>query len=160
MVRRKEGSIFLLVSKELTAFPNRTSLDDINKNCFEQFRRHWNCLENKNQQLWQCRKAERVLNACVFENLVRFFTCLLCQSCHRTGNSGKLMVYTLLGVHRRIWKKLFRVHQKMKRRCICGNARYMLIAICAKAFGIFVRITQLIENGFCEMEILQTVVDT
>lgn len=72
MVRRKEGLIFLLVSKELTAFPNRTSLEDINKNCFEQFRRHWNCLENKNQQLWQCRKAERVLNACVFEKLVRF----------------------------------------------------------------------------------------
>ncbi|KAI4179783.1 MAG: hypothetical protein L6R41_007641 [Letrouitia leprolyta] len=44
-------------------------LEDINKNCLEEFRRHWNCLENNNQQLWQCRVHEWKLNGCVFEKL-------------------------------------------------------------------------------------------
>ena len=46
-------------------------LEDINKSCLEQFRTHWQCLENNNQQLWQCRPAEWKLNHCVYENLVR-----------------------------------------------------------------------------------------
>lgn len=46
-------------------------LDDINKSCLEEFRKHWTCLDNNNQQLWQCRKLERGLNKCVFDNLVR-----------------------------------------------------------------------------------------
>jgi len=37
----------------------------------EQFRAHWQCLDNNNHQLWQCRPAEWSLNKCVFENLVR-----------------------------------------------------------------------------------------
>ena len=45
-------------------------LEDINKSCLDQFRSHWKCLENNNQQLWQCRKRERTLNKCVFDNLV------------------------------------------------------------------------------------------
>ena len=45
-------------------------VDDINKNCLEQFRAHWECLENNNQQLWHCRKQEWNLNGCVFEKLV------------------------------------------------------------------------------------------
>lgn len=45
-------------------------LEDINKSCLDEFRRHWACLEQNNQQLWQCRRAERTLNACVFDNLV------------------------------------------------------------------------------------------
>ncbi|KAL8944926.1 MAG: hypothetical protein Q9216_000087 [Gyalolechia sp. 2 TL-2023] len=45
-------------------------LEDINKNCLEEFRRHWNCLENNNQQLWQCRPHEWKLNGCVFDKLV------------------------------------------------------------------------------------------
>lgn len=49
----------------------RPSLEDINKSCLEQFRAHWQCLENNNQQLWQCRPAEWKLNKCVYENLVR-----------------------------------------------------------------------------------------
>lgn len=53
----------------LTASNGR--LDDINKHCLQEFRRHWECLDNNNQQLWQCRGAERQLNKCVFENLVR-----------------------------------------------------------------------------------------
>jgi NADH dehydrogenase (ubiquinone) 1 alpha subcomplex subunit 8 len=48
-----------------------SSIEDINKSCLEQFRTHWQCLENNNQQLWQCRPAEWKLNKCVFENLVR-----------------------------------------------------------------------------------------
>lgn len=44
-------------------------IDDINKSCLEEFRKHWECLDNNNQQLWQCRKLERGLNKCVFDNL-------------------------------------------------------------------------------------------
>lgn len=46
------------------------SIADINKSCLEEFRKHWTCLEDNNQQLWQCRPAEWKLNKCVFENLV------------------------------------------------------------------------------------------
>jgi CHCH domain len=45
-------------------------LDDINKHCLTEFRKHWTCLENNNQQLWQCRPAEWKLNKCVFDSLV------------------------------------------------------------------------------------------
>ncbi|GAM83607.1 hypothetical protein ANO11243_015950 [Dothideomycetidae sp. 11243] len=44
-------------------------LDDVRTHCLEEFRSHWTCLENNNQQLWQCRKAEKPLNKCVFEKL-------------------------------------------------------------------------------------------
>ncbi|PNS19987.1 hypothetical protein CAC42_7954 [Sphaceloma murrayae] len=44
-------------------------LDDVRANCFQEFRAHWQCLENNNQQLWQCRKVEKPLNQCVFEKL-------------------------------------------------------------------------------------------
>lgn len=47
------------------------SLDDINKNCLEEFRKHWKCLDNNNQQLWHCRRPEQLLNKCVFDKLVR-----------------------------------------------------------------------------------------
>lgn len=46
-------------------------LDDINKNCLDEFRKHWQCLDNNNQQLWHCRRPEQLLNACVFDKLVR-----------------------------------------------------------------------------------------
>jgi hypothetical protein len=46
-------------------------LEDVNKHCLTEFRKHWECLDNNNQQLWQCRKFERPLNKCVFDNLVR-----------------------------------------------------------------------------------------
>lgn len=48
-------------------------LDDVNQHCLTEFRKHWECLDNNNQQLWQCRRWERPLNKCVFDNLVRFF---------------------------------------------------------------------------------------
>jgi hypothetical protein len=46
-------------------------IEDINKSCLEEFRAHYECLDNNNQQLWQCRPAEWRLNKCVFHNLVR-----------------------------------------------------------------------------------------
>ncbi|TPX11080.1 uncharacterized protein E0L32_007941 [Thyridium curvatum] len=47
----------------------RSVLDDINKSCLEEFRKHWQCLDDNNQQLWQCRPAEWKLNKCVFEKI-------------------------------------------------------------------------------------------
>ncbi|KAJ4369776.1 ndufa8, NADH-ubiquinone oxidoreductase complex I 19kd subunit [Neocucurbitaria cava] len=44
-------------------------IKDINENCLAEFRTHWQCLENHNQQLWNCRSEERRLNKCVFEKL-------------------------------------------------------------------------------------------
>ncbi|KAF3941210.1 hypothetical protein ABW19_dt0203923 [Dactylella cylindrospora] len=44
-------------------------LEDINAQCLEQFRAHWDCLEKNNHFLWKCRKQEWPLNACVFEKL-------------------------------------------------------------------------------------------
>lgn len=49
------------------------SISDINKECLDQFRSHWQCLENHNQQLWNCRSEERRLNKCVFDKLVSGF---------------------------------------------------------------------------------------
>ncbi len=46
-------------------------IEDVNKHCLAEFRKHWQCLDNNNQQLWQCRPAEWKLNKCVFDNLVR-----------------------------------------------------------------------------------------
>ncbi|KAH8202338.1 hypothetical protein TruAng_003510 [Truncatella angustata] len=46
-----------------------TVVDDINKHCLEEFRKHWQCLDDNNHQLWQCRKPEWKLNKCVFDNL-------------------------------------------------------------------------------------------
>jgi hypothetical protein len=54
------------------------SLSDIDKHCLEEFRKHWSCLDNNNQQLWQCRRYERPLNKCVFDNLVRCIRSLKC----------------------------------------------------------------------------------
>ncbi|KAG5986440.1 hypothetical protein E4U54_005417 [Claviceps lovelessii] len=44
-------------------------LKDINTHCLAEFRKHWECLDDRNQQLWQCRPAEWKLNKCVYENL-------------------------------------------------------------------------------------------
>ncbi|GAQ10718.1 NADH-ubiquinone oxidoreductase 20.8 kDa subunit [Aspergillus lentulus] len=44
-------------------------IKDINTHCLKQFNAHWECLENNNQNLWECRKPEMALNSCVFEKL-------------------------------------------------------------------------------------------
>ena len=46
-------------------------IDDINKHCLKEFRRHWACLEDNNQQMYDCRWPEQVLSHCIFQNLVR-----------------------------------------------------------------------------------------
>lgn len=46
------------------------SIKDINTHCLEQFKSHWECLENNNHQLWDCRRDEMALSKCVFNNLV------------------------------------------------------------------------------------------
>jgi hypothetical protein len=59
-----------LFSLRASANKKQCSIEDINKNCLEEFRKHWTCLDNNNQQLWQCRPAEWKLNDCVFSKLV------------------------------------------------------------------------------------------
>ncbi|RSM09391.1 hypothetical protein CDV31_007697 [Fusarium ambrosium] len=44
-------------------------IQDINTHCLAEFRKHWECLDDRNHQLWQCRPAEWKLNKCVFDNL-------------------------------------------------------------------------------------------
>lgn len=44
-------------------------IQDINNSCLTEFRKHWDCLENNNQQLYHCRYLEWPLNACVFDKL-------------------------------------------------------------------------------------------
>lgn len=46
------------------------SIKDINTHCLKQFSAHWECLENNNHYLFECRKAEMDLNSCVFDKLV------------------------------------------------------------------------------------------
>lgn len=68
--RNSEGiELMLQMGDKTNAFLG--SLDDINKNCSEEFRKHWRCLDNNNQQLWHCRRLEQLLNGCVFDKLVR-----------------------------------------------------------------------------------------
>ncbi|KAG5942578.1 hypothetical protein E4U60_007192 [Claviceps pazoutovae] len=44
-------------------------LKDIDTHCLAEFSKHWDCLENRNHQMWQCRPAEWKLNKCVYEKL-------------------------------------------------------------------------------------------
>lgn len=69
------------------AIADGCSIEDINKHCLEEFRKHWQCLDDNNQQLWQCRKAEWKLNTCVFNNLVRP-NARPCQNIRARAGSG------------------------------------------------------------------------
>ncbi|KAG7663289.1 NdufA8 [[Candida] subhashii] len=44
-------------------------LRDINKHCFDEFKLHYDCLEQNNQYFGRCRASEGVLSKCVFDNL-------------------------------------------------------------------------------------------
>ncbi|KAE8352342.1 hypothetical protein BDV28DRAFT_135306 [Aspergillus coremiiformis] len=44
-------------------------LKDVNTHCLKEFTAHWECLENNNHRLWECRKNEMLLNKCVFDKL-------------------------------------------------------------------------------------------
>lgn len=46
-------------------------LEDINTHCLTEFRKHWECLNDRNHQLWQCRPEEWRLNKCVYNKIVR-----------------------------------------------------------------------------------------
>ena len=70
-VRRRvddRGDSPQFVSKTLTV---DIRIKDINTHCLDQFRAHWECLDDNNHQMWQCRPAEWKLNKCAFEKLVR-----------------------------------------------------------------------------------------
>lgn len=44
-------------------------LNDLNKYCFDEFKLHYDCLEQNNHNLGSCRNSEKVFNKCVFTNL-------------------------------------------------------------------------------------------
>lgn len=44
-------------------------LKDINKYCFDEFKLHYECLEQENHRLGNCRSSEAVMNKCIFQNL-------------------------------------------------------------------------------------------
>ena len=74
--RAEEARKWYQVANETSGVLTRCCrLDDVNKHCLQEFRKHWECLDDYNQQLWQCRRFERPLNKCVFESLVRLPDC-------------------------------------------------------------------------------------
>jgi NADH dehydrogenase (ubiquinone) 1 alpha subcomplex subunit 8 len=66
-VTRTESGHSSCVYGELTGH----RIKDINTNCLKQFTAHWECLENNNHHMFECRQPEMELNNCVFEKLVR-----------------------------------------------------------------------------------------
>ena len=46
-----------------------SALKDINKYCFDEFKLHYECLEQENHRMGHCRASESVLNKCLFQNL-------------------------------------------------------------------------------------------
>ena len=68
-----------------------SSLDDINKNCLEEFRKHWKCLDNNNQQLWHCRRPEQLLNKCVFDKLVRMLPTTSVSQRERKAHASSML---------------------------------------------------------------------
>ncbi|CAE6527390.1 unnamed protein product [Rhizoctonia solani] len=44
-------------------------IEKMRASCAETYDAHWQCLENNNQEFYKCRKPERKLNECIFENL-------------------------------------------------------------------------------------------
>lgn len=54
----------------------RCAADFISKlkaNCQSEWQAHYQCLENSNHHLWQCREQERPLNKCIFDSTVSSF---------------------------------------------------------------------------------------
>jgi hypothetical protein len=86
------------------------SIKDINENCLSEFRTHWQCLENHNQQLWNCRSEERRLNKCVFEKLVRMRADLAMHVCANL---------------RRTWRRRYPTHPRARHQFICGHATFL-----------------------------------
>jgi NADH dehydrogenase (ubiquinone) 1 alpha subcomplex subunit 8 len=74
-VTRCAASVYVLIRISLLSYerPRLTDcrIKDINTHCLKQFNAHWECLENNNHHMFECRKPEMELNNCVFEKLVR-----------------------------------------------------------------------------------------
>lgn len=104
-------------------------LKDIDTHCLAEFRKHWNCLENQNHQMWQCRPAEWKLNKCVYDKLVSRAVCL--SSATLKGNSEALRRLSCCVFAntdgRRIWRRRSLTSPQMLRPCICGHIRFLLI---------------------------------
>ncbi|ODV82150.1 NADH dehydrogenase, alpha subcomplex, subunit 8 [Suhomyces tanzawaensis NRRL Y-17324] len=46
-----------------------SALQDINKHCFDEFKLHYECLEQENHRLGHCRSSESIFRKCMFTNL-------------------------------------------------------------------------------------------
>lgn len=44
-------------------------LKDLNTHCFDEFKLHYECLEQENHRMGGCRASEKVFNKCVFDKL-------------------------------------------------------------------------------------------
>jgi hypothetical protein len=92
---KTEDSSAIVPAYRMTSADCHLRIKDINANCLDQFKAHWECLENNNQQMWQCRQKEWSLNKCVFEKLV----------CHGRGWKARTMRFCwhqLQGLEKRI----------------------------------------------------------
>ena len=112
------------------------SIDDINKHCLKEFRNHWKCLDHNNQQLWHCRAAERPLNKCIFDNLVRNLPVLATPptieclgACHSktaklsNGYNGNVFGRIYANAIHRNWRRSSQIHQRARSQCIFAHAR-------------------------------------
>lgn len=111
------------------------SIDDINKHCLKEFRNHWKCLDHNNQQLWHCRAAERPLNKCIFENLVRPESLLSYPSDvmswrwsqktveSENGHNADIPRKMCANKRYRNWRSSSQIHQRARFQCISARAR-------------------------------------
>lgn len=96
----------------------RSVLEDINKSCLDEFRKHWQCLDNNNHQLWQCRADEWKLNKCVYDNIVR-----IVRPCAATSWYGSL-IQSLIGSPLRVWRRPFPTSPRTRPRSTSAESRY------------------------------------
>lgn len=69
LCRKEEGQFQCLKEGRRVTRCATLVIEDINKHCFDLFKLHWQCLENREYRYSGCRKAETLLNKCVFTNL-------------------------------------------------------------------------------------------
>jgi hypothetical protein len=51
-------------------FSSNHSIRKLSDACGKEWDAHWQCLENRNQEFYPCRKIEKPLNQCVFQKMV------------------------------------------------------------------------------------------
>lgn len=96
----------------------RDRLADINRYCVKEFRAHWECLENNNHKLFECRAQEKPYNKCVFNNLVSFGESVAVGVLW----SGLSVKVTLTRCRRNL-RRLFLILLKERLRCILSIKR-------------------------------------